>query len=171
MKAAVLAAVALVAAGSTHVVETATSASVQAQLSYDYDTQNYAFSNVNLTISHSGTVVLNSPVRPLSSYAETDPAWFGVHKSVAVRNLDPGSEPEVLVDLYSGGAHCCWYTEAYRYVTSASTYLLKIHSWGNTFYRLRDLDHDGLPEFVSSDDRFAYVFTSFAGSTFPVQIW
>jgi hypothetical protein len=169
MKAVVLAALALMAGAAKHVVETATSGTVQAQLSYDYDAQHYTFSNVNLTISRADRVLLNGPVRPLTSYASIFPARYG--KSLAVRNLDPGGEPEVLVDLYSGGAHCCWYTEVYRYIASAETYLLKTHVWGNTFYRAHDLDRDGLPELLSGDDRFAYEFTSFAGSTFPVQIW
>ena len=75
------------------------------------------------------------------------------------------------IDLYSGGAHCCWYTQVYRYIPSANLYLRLVHSWGNVFYKSADLDRDGLPEFVSADDRFAYEFTSFSGSTFPVQIW
>ena len=31
-------------------------------------------------------------------------------RPVTVRDLDGDGEPEVLVDLYSGGAHCCTYT-------------------------------------------------------------
>src|SRR5712691_5346949 len=43
--------------------------------------------------------------------------------------------------------------------------------WGNAGYRLVDLDHDGRPEFRSGDDRFAYAFTAFAASAWPVRIW
>jgi hypothetical protein len=43
--------------------------------------------------------------------------------------------------------------------------------WWHTGYRLRDLDEDGVPEFVSYDNRFAYTFSCFACSWFPPQIW
>ena len=43
--------------------------------------------------------------------------------------------------------------------------------WGDPGYELQDLDHDGRPEFVSADDRFAYRFTYYAASALPVQIW
>ena len=160
------------AATPKHFVETATSGNVQAELSYDYLAQDYRFSNVHLTIRRAGAVLLDEAVRPLASYASADPARCCGHgKAVGARDLDGGGEPEVTVDLYSGGAHCCWYTQVYRYIPSANLYLRLVHSWGNVFYKSADLDRDGLPEFVSADDRFAYEFTSFAGSSFPVQIW
>jgi hypothetical protein len=37
--------------------------------------------------------------------------------------------------------------------------------------RLADLNHDGKQEFISADGRFAGVFSSFAFSGFPIQIW
>ncbi len=43
--------------------------------------------------------------------------------------------------------------------------------WGDPSYALRDLNGDGVPELVSADDRFAYAFTSYAGSALPVQAW
>src|SRR5207302_9985554 len=70
---------------------------------------------------------------------------------------------------YPGGAHCCLYTVILRF--DGTTYRRMAHVWGNVGYRLAQLDHDGVPEMISADDRFAYVFTSFAGSVFPVQIW
>jgi len=46
-----------------------------------------------------------------------------------------------------------------------------VHTWGNVDYSVADINRDGRPELVSADDRFAYVFTSFAGSLFPIGIW
>ena len=155
------------AAAARHVVETASSGNVQAELSYD--SANYSFSNVHVTIKRGSDVLVDGPVRPLSKYALVWPG--GRKKSVDVLNLDGDPEPEVLLDLFTGGAHCCWYTEVYRYVASANAYQRVVHVWGNLMYRPADLDHDGLREFLSGDDRFAYEFTSFAGSTFPVRIW
>jgi len=166
---AALAVCANAAAAVRHVVEGAGSGAVAAEFSYDYDTQKFDFSNLHLAIRRAGVVLVDEPVKPL--WPETV-AWPGGRgKSIDVRSLDRDPEPEVVLDLYSGGAHCCWYSEVFRYVPSASTYLMGVHSWGNVGYRPADLNRDGLREFVSGDDRFAYQFTAFAGSTFPIQIW
>jgi len=86
-------------------------------------------------------------------------------------DLDRDGEPEVLVDLYTGGAHCCFFTLVYRYDPGRHTYRRLAHWWGNTGYALRDLDRDGRFELLSGDDRFAYAFTPFAASADPIQIW
>ena len=90
--------------------------------------------------------------------------------AVRVRDLDRDGEPEVLVDLYSGGAHCCFYTDVYRYVARSRTYRPTVGYWGDLSPRLADLGGDGRPEFRTGDDRFAYVFGSFAASAFPIRI-
>jgi hypothetical protein len=90
-------------------------------------------------------------------------------QTIRVRDLDADGEPEVVLDLYTGGAHCCFYSRIYRF--AESSYVPLQHGWGDLGYRLRDLDGDGAPELVSADDRFAYAFTAYAGSAFPVEIW
>lgn len=160
------------AATTKHVVETAAGGSVEADFSYDYDAKNYRFANPHVTIKRGGAVLVDGSVQPFASYAEVDPARYFEHqKSVAVVDLDGDVEPEIVLDLFWGGAHCCWYSQVYRYIAGANTYLLATHVWGNVAYRSADLDHDGLREFVSADDRFSYEFTSFAASSWPVQIW
>lgn len=42
---------------------------------------------------------------------------------------------------------------------------------GDAQYRLRDYDCDGLPEFKTGDTQFAYKWSSFASSGFPVQVF
>lgn len=88
-----------------------------------------------------------------------------------VRDLDADGEPEVWFDTYSGGAHCCFGSQFFHYRPVARAYGRTVHGWGNVGYRLANVDRRERPELVSSDDRFAYVFTSFAGSFFPVRIW
>jgi hypothetical protein len=154
-------------AATRHVVETAAAGTVRADFAYDC-----CFANLHLTISRNGSVLLDEAIQPPIRDEEIQPARYFAHKkSLAVRDLDGGGEPEVMLDLYTGGAHCCWYTEVYHYSAAGNSYVLTTHGWGNVEYRLSDLDHDGLPELVSGDDRFAYVFTDFAGSSFPLQIW
>ena len=68
----------------------------------------------------------------------------------------------MLVDFYTGGAHCCFYSVIYRYV--GGRYVSSFHFWGDPSYRLVDLNRDGRPDFRSADDRFAYAFSCFACS-------
>jgi hypothetical protein len=89
-----------------------------------------------------------------------------------VQDLDGDQEPEVVLDLFSGGAHCCGFSQIYYYDASARQYSSIIQFWGHTDQsNLQDLDGDGIPEFASFDSRFAYRFASFADSGFPLQIW
>jgi len=88
-----------------------------------------------------------------------------------VKDLDGDKEPEVIADFFTGGAHCCTYSLIYRYEPAQNRYTSIRHDWAHTGYNLKDLDKDGLPEFNSFDNSFAYAFASFAGSGFPVQIW
>ena len=61
-------------------------------------------------------------------------------------DLDGDGEPEVLVDLYTGGAHCCWATLFLRW--DGHTYRSMQHLWGDPSYDLSDLDHLAL---IASD--------------------
>lgn len=93
-------------------------------------------------------------------------------KPLAVRDLDHDGEPEVLLDLFWGGTRCCLWTRIYRYDRLARRYVGRSHFWGNfqDNYRLRDLDHDRRPEFVSADGRIARVISSYHYAS-PIQIW
>jgi hypothetical protein len=82
-----------------------------------------------------------------------------------VVDLEGDGEPEVLVDVYTGGAHCCALTEILRF--NGTTYAPAETSWGNIGYELKDLDGDGRPELVTLDDAFSYAFTSYAASFHP----
>lgn len=90
---------------------------------------------------------------------------------VTVRDLDGDSEPEVIADLFSGGAHCCTYSYIYRYDPEKPGYVRLRWFWGEAGYRLRDLDQDGVPEVSSLDNRFLELFTARAFSALPIQIW
>jgi hypothetical protein len=88
-----------------------------------------------------------------------------------VADLDGDGEPEVVLDTYSGGAHCCITARIYEYRAATGTYARAPSvPFGNLGYRLQDLDGDGRPEFNGTDDAFAYAFSSFASSAFPPLI-
>jgi hypothetical protein len=150
------------------------SGQVQAEISYE-QTQDL-YKNVHLKILRSGKIVFDDKVpqeseydRPIGSLFNEDNQENG--NRLPVVDLDGDKEPEVIADFFTGGAHCCIYSLIYRYDKQANRYNNIRHDWGNGGYRLKDLDKDGLPEFESRDDRFAYAFTSYAASGYPLQIW
>ena len=85
-------------------------------------------------------------------------------QAVQVRDLDADGQPEVIVDGYSGGAHCCTTTYVWRPDGARAS-----HGWANTGYRLRDVDGNGTLEFEGYDD-FSYAFGSYAESRQPIKI-
>jgi hypothetical protein len=89
-------------------------------------------------------------------------------RNIALRDLEDDRAPEVVVDLFSGGAHCCYTTVVVS--VDAGEAKTVVQSWGNGSYVLRRLDNDRVPEFVSTDDRFAYTFTAYVGSWRPPMI-
>jgi hypothetical protein len=175
-----LAIVSLAAAASGPRREQAASGNVSATFSYivtsdgDYmDT----FGDLWLEISRAGKPLLDEPVPNDSKSggsASMQPAYFyyqSHRKSVIVRDVDGDSEPEVVIDLYSGGAHCCTLSRVYRYDAASDAYRSTAHMWGDFPYTFKRLNGDRKLEWVSYDDRFAYQFGSYADSGAPVQIF
>jgi hypothetical protein len=85
-----------------------------------------------------------------------------------VVDLDGDGAPEVLLDAFTGGAHCCQLTQILR--AGAGGDVRQERNWADPGYRLRDLDADGRPEFVTADATFGYQFAAFAFSLSPVKI-
>jgi hypothetical protein len=115
-----------------------------------------------LRIVRRGIVRLDVPVKRLTQQDLVD---------LFVRDLDGDGEPEVVLDVWTRGAHCCSESLIYHYDPARRTYGLTFRDWGNAGYRLVTLDEDRTPELRSADDRFAYAFTSYAASADPIRIW
>ena len=130
------------------------------------------FTDARVRIARRGSEVFAEVVPP-SKRGRPGYGVFGSTSSFAVRDLDGDGEPEVLLELNWNGTHCCSWSRVYRYVPARRTYLPLEHMWGNasSAARVRDLDGDGRPEFVSQDDRFAYDFDGYAGSVRPIRIF
>ena len=120
------------------------------------------FAGAHLRIMRRGVVRLDVALKRLSSNELVD---------LLVRDLDRDGDPEVVVDIYTRGAHCCAQSLIYRFDAARRRYTLTFRDWGNAGYGRVDLDTDGRPELRSADDRFAYAFTSYAASADPIQIW
>ena len=82
-----------------------------------------------------------------------------------VADLGGDVEPEVVVDSYTGGAHCCIVSDV-LYFTGAA-YARAEHNWGSYGYALKDLNGDGHPELDGYDAAFEDAFTSHAASFEP----
>lgn len=168
---AALAVAAPSAASAALKTETASQGAVKAVLTYNQGSELFDVTGTHLTISRNGATVLDTDVPEPCNGCGTMPAGAGggSAKSLRVADLDGNGEPEVLLDIYTGGAHCCLDTWIYRF--TGSSYTGTPAQWGDVGYTLKDLDGDGIPELRSFDDRFAYVFTAYAGTWFPPQIW
>jgi hypothetical protein len=133
--------------------------------SVTFTERNFCFERIRMKVVRRGRTLLDSPVQRLHcpECNTFRPA------AVTVRDLDAG-EPEALLDMYSGGAHCCSVLLVLRYDAAVRTYRSKLLSFGNYGYRLVDLDRDGLPELSAYDERFLYAFTAYVVSAAPPRI-
>ena len=75
-------------------------------------------------------------------------------------------EPEVVVDLWTGGARC---SAVYRW--QGGRYRRTVLDFGNAGYDLVDLDRDAVPELRSSDDQVLVRLAPYAYSPRPIRIW
>lgn len=129
--------------------------------------RNFQFEKVGIAITRNGKKVVDTRLAKLRGCA---PCSTFRPTGITIRDLD-GGEPEVILEMFTGGAHCCSVTVIFRYDAKAASYRSKLADWGNYGYALVDLDKDGLPEFSAFDERFVYTFTAYVFSAAPVQIW
>jgi hypothetical protein len=86
-----------------------------------------------------------------------------------VLDLDGDGEPEVLLDTFSGGAHCCLTTRLLSW--NGTGYTPTDESWRDTGYVLKDADADGRFELVGFDPRFIdYFVSAHAASSEPALV-
>ena len=129
------------------------------------------FTGLRLTIAQGSIVYYDEPVasKPCGAYcAPGSPS--GKPASVHVLDLEHDGQPDVVLDLYTGGAHCCSIEQIFSFDPGARTYLKTEHDFGDPGERIVDLGHDGRYEFLTADDSFAYEFTDYAGSGLPIEI-
>lgn len=126
-----------------------------------FEKRGYQFSRLRLEITRNGATWRSGPLG----------SAFILKPLVHVRDLDADGEPEVWLDVYSGGAHCCLDSRFFRWLPSRRAYGSTKHAWRDIGYRRLRLDRDSRPELVSADARFGYEFTAFAASAFPIQVW
>lgn len=153
--------------------ETASSGAVEVSLSYARDAGALQARDVRLSITRDGVPALRSDAAGLACMACRGAVPIrGIAgadtPSLTVRDLDADGDPEVLLELYTGGAHCCSVTVLYRW--DGTRYRRSSQYWGNYGFRLGDLGRDGRVEVLAFDERFVYAFCAYVCSAAPSQV-
>ena len=152
-----------------NVVEHAAAGDVSANLYYLETGQPFpaGYAEFKVTITRNGKVLYYNAIDCRDCSPE---GWTGAKtaKAIHIVRLAPGHEPVVVVDLNTGGAHCCEISEIFPWTGTA--YARVIEDWGDPGYTLTDIRLDGVKEFLTDDDRFAYEFTDYAHSSMPIEI-
>jgi hypothetical protein len=129
------------------------------------------YSGETITIAQAGTVFYDQPV--VSKFCETECAPgspFGKQSSVHVVDLEHNGQPDVVLDLFSGGAHCCSIEQIFSFDPGTMTYVETERDFWDPGKQIVDLGHNGRYEFLTADDSFAYEFTDYAASGLPIEI-
>lgn len=154
-----LAAPAAAQAQSQHVANHGVSATITYQ-SGKFNTN----PNIQVKITRGGTLVYDAMVTGTCASTCTVPS-----KALHVVNLQ-GRPNNVVLELYTGGAHCCTLDEVYSPVSGQSMWGVDEWNFGDPGAALRRLSRRGHTLFLTADDRFAYRFTDFAESGLPIRI-
>jgi hypothetical protein len=157
----------------TAVTQTASSGGVTATFTFTRGAQGTYPSKV-LTISRGGRVAYHRPVTsrrcgPQASTQKYCAPGLG-RTSVHVLDLEHNGRPDVVLDLYTGGAHCCSVEQVFSLNPATGAYARVERNFGDPGERIADLGHNGRHEFLTADDAFAYRFTDFAASGLPIEI-
>jgi hypothetical protein len=144
---------------------------VEAELTF-HRTSAYRYIGVRMLIRRDGMSYLDRTPGRLCQLCVPQPFGVGAGiKPVHVIQLDSDSEPEVVFDLFSGGAHCCIYSYIYRYDPARELYVGLRHDFRDFGYRFVAVRRGGPYDLSSFDARFAYKFGCFLCSRFPPQVW
>jgi hypothetical protein len=157
------------ASSASAATQTASSGNVTATFTFSGVYPNFA--NERLTITQAGQVFYDEPVTANPCGAHCAPGSTSAKEpSVQLLDLEHDGQPDVLLDLFSGGAHCCSITEIFSYDPGTMTYARTQRDFGDPGDQTVDLDHNGRYEFLTADDSFAYEFTDFAASGLPIEV-
>jgi hypothetical protein len=115
-------------------------------------------------------VTLSSPGRT-PAVLEGDRAGLTFPSRITVGKWDRSGALFVLLESYTGGAHCCTHVQA-AVPTAGGFEIADLDAYdGERLARLpEDIDGDGAVDFLVSDDAFLYAFSSYAGSFPPPRV-
>lgn len=123
------------------------------------DIQGEPIENLFYKIYYNNTLYIND-----KAFSMAAPA------GIELQDLDNNGTEEVIINTFSGGAHCC---TSYSIYTWQKNKFIKtdtgfLDGAGGVF---EDLNNDQKIEFITSDNSFLYQFSSYAGSYPPTLIY
>jgi hypothetical protein len=140
----------------------------QAKLTYAKATGKVAtYSGLRLLVMHLGKTVFNAPVRS-ALFPSGSAAGGGLKpSSVSFHDLNGDGTPELVLVLWTGGAHCCYLDQIFDFSrTPASKVEINLRDTGGRVTTL-----NGHVILQGADNRFDYAFTDYADSASPVEVW
>jgi hypothetical protein len=166
----VLAAGLIVPATASAAQVTATHRGKTAVLSWEGSTGHFRDLKLTITKTKSGKVVYTTPIKAPMCGTLCWPALRTGQPAISFQKLAASTAQDVVINLYSGGANCCFVTQVFHKapgVTGAWS-MLAGHDFGSAGAQLRTIR--GIPAFVSANPAFSTAFTDFADSGSPVQV-
>jgi hypothetical protein len=140
----------------------------QAKLTYAKATGKVeAYSGLRLLVMHLGKTVFNAPVKS-ALFPSGSAAGGGLKPaSVSFHDLNGDGTPELVLVLWTGGAHCCYLDQIFDFTHSpASKVEINLRDSGGRVTAV-----NGHVILQGADNRFDYAFTDYADSASPVQVW
>lgn len=161
---------ALCAAGASaaphHRVQHAALGPWRATFSYDQSDTGPAYTHLRLSVTKGSKQLLETPVVSAEPGARRLEPAFGGGSPVFFRDLDGDGTPELVLRLYTGGAHCCYVDQVFDFSSSHPLKLeLDLADAG-----AKVVVAGGKPLLQSADESFAYEFTAYAGSGAPILL-
>ncbi|WP_027007160.1 hypothetical protein [Conexibacter woesei] len=167
---ALLPAGALAADAKAPVTETATSGTVSATFT-SQDAGDGQFKGLNIAITRGGAPAYSGMPKVKGCeqpYCAPDTVDGDARQALSVVDANGDGEPDVIVNVYSGGAHCC--EIALVLMWNGTTYKPFTHNFADPGYRFVAAAGDTPAQFVTADARFGYEYTDYADSAMPLQI-
>jgi hypothetical protein len=124
----------------------------------------------HLTIARDGQQIYSQPVTSQWCKRCNLEEFPTAPMPLAVADLEGGGEPDVVLHLYTGGAHCCTIVQVLHFDPATMTYALTERDFGDPGARIAALSGAGPLYFQTADDRFGYEFAPFAYSGLPLLI-
>jgi hypothetical protein len=141
---------------------------VTAATSYTGTSPNHT--KLRLMITDDGQQLYNQQVTSRLCTGACAPVAIAMsHSALRVLDLESDGQPDVVLGLTSGGAHCCFVDQVYSLDPGTMTYVKSEHDFLDAPAAIKNLG-GGHYRFVSADEAFAYVFSDFADSGAPIQI-
>ena len=106
-----------------------------------------------------------------AEYVQELETGAGLPTRLTYGQLDSAGTPYVLVNTFGGGAHCCGEIELFLVHPDRIEYVdLQVSEDGFDLPDVRDVDRDGMVDFIVSDQAFINRFTSWAQGRVPPRI-